>query len=186
MHRSTASFFIGGTLLALATVLVAQAPSAGPPNLTDPEVAHVAVTANTIDIDLARFAQTRTANAEVRRFAATMISDHSGVNQQAVALAGRLGVAPADNAVSKSLLQGASDARRVLEGARGAAFDRAYMDREIAYHQAVLDALDGLLIPTTENAELKKLLSDVRPAIAAHLEHAKQLRNALGGTSSGD
>lgn len=185
MHRSTTSFFVGVSLLAFATVLVAQAaPSAGPPNLTDPEVAHVAVTANTIDIELARFAQTRTRNAEVRRFAATMISDHSGVNQQAAALAGRLGVTPADNAVSKSLLQGASDARRVLEATRGAAFDRAYMDREIAYHQAVLDALDGLLIPTTENAELKKLLSDVRPAIAAHLEHAKQLRNALGGTSS--
>jgi putative membrane protein len=62
----------------------------------------------------------------------------------------------------------------------GKAFDRAYLDREIAYHQAVLDALDGLLIPTTDNADLKALLQQVRPAVAAHLAHAKSLRPTLG------
>lgn len=81
--------------------------------------------------------------------------------------------------MSQSLLSGAGAARTVLEKLDGVAFDRAYMDREIAYHQAVLDALDGLLIPTSSNAELKKLLVDVRPAIAAHLAHAKQLRSSL-------
>jgi putative membrane protein len=55
------------------------------------------------------------------------------------------------------------------------------MDREVGYHQAVLDAIDKLLVPTTENAELRKLLVDVRPAIATHLEHAKHLRSQLAG-----
>ncbi len=168
-------------LIALAgsTALLAQ-NKAPAPDLSDPEVAHVAVTANRIDVDLATFAQSRTANPEVRQFAATMITDHSAVIQQATALARRLGVTPKDNAVSQSLLAGANEARKNLESLRGAAFDRAYMDREVAYHQAVLDALDGLLIPTTENAELKKLLTDVRPVIATHLDHAKQLRSSLG------
>lgn len=71
--------------------LSAQAPA---PDLSDQEVAHVAVTANSIDIELAKFAQTRTRNAEVRKFAATMIADHGAVNAQAAALAGRLGVDP--------------------------------------------------------------------------------------------
>ena len=175
------------SLLAVPLVLVsslqAQTP-APPPNLADPEVAHVAVTANSIDVDLARFAQTRTQDVEVRKFAQTMITDHTAVNEQAAALAKKLGVTPADNAVSRSLLSGASDARKSLEPLHGAAFDRAYMDREVAYHQAVLDALDQILIPTTENAELRKLLQDVRPAIAAHLAHAKQLRAALGAGAS--
>lgn len=167
--------------LFLAGAVHAQAPSPAPaPDLSDPEVAHVAVTANSIDIDLAKFAQTRTRNAAVRQFAATMITDHSAVNAQAAALAGRLGVTPADNTVSHSLLAGASAARAALDTLRGAAFDRAYIDREIGYHQAVLDAIDGLLVPTTENPDLKKLLTDVRPAIAAHLAHAKQLRGQLG------
>jgi putative membrane protein len=162
--------------LAFATALQAQT---APPNLSDPEVAHVAVTANSIDIDLGKLAQARSGNEAVKQFAFAMISDHTGVNQQAGALAARLGVTPKDNAVSQSLTTGAAEAKKGIEKLSGPAFDRAYMDREVAYHQAVLDALDGLLIPTTENAELKKLLTDVRPAIAAHLEHAKRIRGSL-------
>jgi putative membrane protein len=182
MSRSTAQLFSLALALGLATTLQAQsAPAPAPaPNLSDPAVAHVAVTANSIDIDLAKFALTRAQNADVRKFAQTMITDHTAVNEQAAALAKKLGVTPADNDVSRSLQAGASEARKTLESLRGAAFDRAYLDREVAYHQGVLDAIDKVLIPTTENAELRKLLQDVRPAIVAHLEHAKQIRGGLG------
>ena len=161
---------------AVSTGLHAQAPT---PDLSDPEIAHVAVTANSIDIDLAKLAQSRTHNHDVKQFATTMITDHSAVNAQASALATKLGVTPKDNAVSQSLLKGAAEARATIEPLKGKAFDQAYIDREVAYHQAVLDALDKLLIPTTSNAELKQLLVDVRPAIATHLEHAKKLQSTL-------
>jgi putative membrane protein len=166
---------------AAATTLSAQNT---PPNLSDPEVAHVAVTANSIDVDAARFALTKTHNAQVRAFANTMITDHNAVNAQASALAGRLHVTPADNAVSQSLHTGANAAHRSLDSLSGAAFDRAYMAREVGYHQAVLDAIDNVLVPTTENADLKKLLVDVRPAIAAHLAHARQLQTSLGTSAT--
>ena len=169
------------SLLVLSLITpAALSAQAAAPNLSDPEVAHVAVTANAIDIDAAKFAQARVHHADVHQFTATMIADHSAVNAKAGALAARLGVTPADNAVSRSLQEGAATARHALEQLHGDAFDRAYMDREIAYHQAVLDALDSLLIPTTENAELKQLLVDVRPAIAAHLAHAKEIRATFG------
>jgi putative membrane protein len=167
------------SMLATAPVTSVLYAQSAAPDLSDPEVAHVAVTANTIDVDLARFAQARIQHPEVKQFAGTMITDHSAVNAQAAALATRLGVTPADNAVSQSLLKGASEARAALEKVKGAGFDRAYIDREVAYHQAVLGALDGLLIPTTSNADLRKLLVDVRPAIATHLEHAKKLQSSL-------
>ena len=186
MSRSKFPLFLPAAALLVVTALHAQNPTPAPasaPDLSDPEVAHVAVTANSIDIDLAKFAQTRTSNAGVKQFAATMITDHSAVNAQAAALATKLGVTPADNAVSQSLLAGAKQARASLEPLHGKAFDRAYIEREVAYHQAVLDAIDKVLIPTTENAELKQLLTDVRPAVATHLEHAKQLRSQLGGTA---
>ena len=175
------ALFLAAALVAARSLQAQDAAAA--PDLSDPEVAHVAVTANSIDIDLAKFAQTRTHNAGVKQFAQTMITDHSAVNAQAGALAKKLGVTPADNAVSQSLQSGAKEARAKLEPLHGAAFDRAYMDREVAYHQAVLDAIDKVLIPTTDNAELKQLLTDVRPAIATHLEHAKQLRGQLGAPS---
>src|SRR5689334_13249665 len=86
-------------LLASAGALQAQAA----PHLSDPEIAHVAVTANGIDSAAAKFALTRSSNSQVKAFANTMVTDHTAVDQQAVALATRLHVTPADNAVSQSL-----------------------------------------------------------------------------------
>lgn len=169
MHRSLT---IAVLSLAAAGTVAAQAKA---PNLTDPEVAHVAVTANTIDIDAGKLALSRSKNSDVRAFAEMMVRDHGAVNARASALANKLNVTPKANAVSQSLDNGAAEARARLEKLNGKAFDQAYMEREIAFHQAVLDALDGVLIPTTENAELKQLLVEVRPAIAAHLEYARQV-----------
>lgn len=160
----------------VSTSLLAQAPAQ---DLSDAEVAHVAVTANTIDIEFAQVALARGLNPEVKGFATTMITDHSAVNKQAADLASRLGVTPADNAVSQLLLEGAKETLAATAQLQGSAFDRAYITREVAYHQAVLDALDGLLIPTTSNADLKSLLRAVRPAIAEHLAHAQQLSASL-------
>lgn len=162
------------------SVAPADAPAAAPA-LTDPQIAHVAVTANTIDVEAGRLAESRTQNAEVRSFAQTMITDHTAVNEQAAALAQRLGVTPEENDISRSLQSDAESARAQLEGLQGAAFDSAYVAREVTYHQAVLDALDQTLIPATTNAELRTLLTQVRPAIAAHLEHARTLQTSLGG-----
>ncbi len=167
-------------ILAFSLVAGGLGAQSAPPDLSDSEVAHVAVTANTIDVELARVAEAHAVRQDVKQFAATMVRDHSAVNAQAAALAKKLGVTPKNNAVSESLLSGAAAARTTIEGQRGAAFDRAYIDREVGYHQAVLDALDTVLIPTTSNAELKELLVAVRPAIAAHLAHAQQIQGSLG------
>lgn len=176
---SRSSRYLLPSLFLIFTTSTGLHAQSATPDLSDPEVAHVAVTANSIDIDLAKLAQSRTANQEVKQFATTMITDHGAVNAQASALATRLGVTPKDNEVSQSLLKGAAEARATIEPLKGKALDKAYIDREVVYHQAVLDALDQLLIPTTSNGELKQLLTDVRPAIAAHLEHAKKLQSVL-------
>jgi putative membrane protein len=162
-------------LLAAATVPV----GVNAQDLSDAEVAHVAVTANAIDVDLAKLALERGRSDEVKAFARTMVEDHTGVNEQAAALAKKLGVTPLPNDVSKSLQQGADAAREKLSHLSGTAFDQAYIAREVEYHQAVLNAIDDLLVPTTENAELQALIRTVRPAIAAHLERARGIQSSL-------
>jgi putative membrane protein len=157
----------------------AAAPAAEAPALTDPEIAHIAVTANAIDSAMGELAKTKARSSAVKGFAQTMITDHGGVNRQAVQLAQRLKVTPQENAVSRQLQQGADEARASLESKDGAEFDRAYMQREVEYHQAVLDALDQALIPNAQNGELKALLEGVRPAFVAHLERAKQIQGSL-------
>ncbi len=151
--------------------------SSGP---SDAVIAHIAVTANAIDVAMAQLALTKDASQDVAGFAKTMIGDHTAVNKRAAALAGRLKLTPEDNAVSQSLQKGAAEARQKLEGLSGGAFERAYMDREVAYHQAVLDALNKTLIPNADNAELKELLQDAARAVEAHLGRAKVIRERLG------
>ena len=156
------------------------------PNLTDPEVAHVAVTANSIDIDLGKLALSKAASAAVKGFAQSMVDAHTAVNARAADLAGKLGVTPADNAVSRSLQKGAAQARTDVEKLTGPAFDRAYIAREVGFHEAVLGALDQVLIPTTENAELKRLLVEARAAVATHLTHAQMVAKGLATAESRD
>jgi putative membrane protein len=107
------------------------------------------------------------------------VTDHTGVNKQATELATKLKVTPKDNATSASLKSGGEDNVANLKKLTGAAFDKAYVDHEVAYHQQVIDALDKTLIPNASNAELKALLVKVRPAFVAHLEHAKHVQGSL-------
>lgn len=146
---------------------------------TDPQIAGIVVTANSIDVQAGKLAKSRTKNKEVAKFAQQMITDHTAVNKQAGALAKKLHLKPADSDTSKSLKAGAADNIKNLKGLKGAAFDTAYVDHEVAYHQAVLDAIDKVLIPNAQNAELKDLVVKVRPAIAAHLDHAKMVQADL-------
>ena len=158
-----------------------ESAAAAGATLNDAQIAHVAVTANAIDSAAGVMAQEKGQSQEVKDFAKTMVTDHAGVNKQAVALATRLNVTPEDNDVSRQLNAGADQAADSLRALSGAAFDRAYIAREVGFHQAVLDALDKTLIPGAQNGELKKLLQDVRPAIAAHLDRARSIQGSLGG-----
>lgn len=162
------------TFLALGSAVAwaAEAP-------TDPQIAAIVVTANQVDIDAGKLAEATTHNPQVREFAKLMVKDHTGVNKSATELVTRLKVTPQPNPTSESLKEGGEQNLAALRKLKGAAFDKAYVDHEVAYHQAVLDAVDHTLIPSAQNADLKELLVKVRPAFVAHLEHAKTLQASL-------
>ena len=165
-------------VIALGAVLYAGAASAQ--TINDARIASIVVTANQVDVDAGKLAAATTTNNEVKKFAQLMVTDHTGVNKQAVDLATKLKITPEDNDTSRSLKAGGEKNVARLKTLKGAAFDKAYVDHEIAYHQSVLDALDKTLVPNAGNAELKALLVKVRPAFVTHLEHAKHLQASLG------
>jgi putative membrane protein len=146
---------------------------------TDAQIASIVVTANQVDIDAGKLAEMKGSNAEVKAFGKQMASDHAGVNASAVALVTKLKVTPEDNPTSQSLKAGGEKNVAALKGLTGAAFDKAYIANEVAYHQQVLDAVDKVLIPSATNDELKALLVKVRPAFVSHLEHAKHVQASL-------
>ena len=146
---------------------------------SDPQIAAIVVTANQVDIDAGKLAQSKAQSGAVKAFAARMVADHTGVNQSATDLVQKLHVTPQSNPTDQSLKAQGDQNLDALRKLSGHAFDKAYVDHEVAYHQSVLDAVDHTLIPSATNAELKALLVKTRPAFVDHLEHAKHLQAEL-------
>ena len=165
--------------LVIAGSLVAWSSGASAQQINDAQIASIVVTANQVDIDAGKLAASQSTNSEVKNFGQQMVEAHTGVNKSATELVTKLKVTPQDNPTSQQLKTGGDENVSKLKGLKGAAFDRAYIDHEVAYHQAVLDAVDKTLIPNAKNGELKALLVKVRPAFVAHLEHAKHLQATL-------
>ena len=163
-----------GIAIASAILLAAGSASAQAPN--DAQIASIVVTANQVDIDAGKLAERKGATKDVRAFGKQMVTDHTGVNKQAVALVTKLKVKPEDNPTSQALKKGGEENVAHLKTLKGKEFDKAYVDHEVAYHEQVLDAVDKTLLPNAKNEELKALITKVRPAFVAHLEHAKHIQ----------
>ena len=167
---------LGAALLAASLGTASLAADAKP---TDPQIAHIAYTAGQIDITAAEQALKKSKNADVIEFAKTMERDHKAVNDQALALVKTLKVTPEDNAISQSLSTRASKELTRLDTLDGAAFDKAYVENEVAYHKSVNDALAKVLIPSAQNKELKSLLETGLTLFKQHQMHAEHLASTM-------
>ncbi len=159
-------------MLTAPLTLAADAPS-------DPQIAHIAYSAGVIDVEAAKLALSKTTNADVKAFAESMQKDHEAVNDMALALVKKLNVTPEDNATSQRLAKAAEDKRAELAKLDRAAFDKAYIENEVAYHKQVNEALETVLIPSAKNSELKTLLETGLKLFQGHEQHAEQVAEGL-------
>lgn len=171
---------IRSTVALAALFLLGVAPLAQAADKpTDPQIAHIAYTAGVLDVEAAKQALKKSKNKEVLDFAKDMVRDHEAVNKQALDLVKKLKVTPEDNDTSKALTKAAAEERAKLAKLKGAAFDKAYVDNEVAYHKQVNGALETLLIPSTGNAELKSLLETGLKIFQGHEQHAEHVAGML-------
>ena len=132
-----------------------------------------------IDVKAAQQALQISKNDHVRAFANDMVRDHTAVNDKALALVKKLNVTPEDNDTSKALTKQADEKSAELAKLSGAAFDKAYVDNEVAFHKTVDGALETTLIPSSSNGELKSLLQTGLKIFEGHLKHAEHLASTL-------
>lgn len=168
MMRNSMIGMVAGLVLSTAIAIAADKPS-------DPQIAHIAYTAGDLDIKAAKLALEKSKNETVRAFANDMVRDHQAVNDKALTLVKKLGVTPVDNETSKALIAQAEKKQAELASLSGSAFEKAYVDNEVAYHKMVNDALRTTLIPSSSNAELKSLLETGLKIFEGHLHHAEML-----------
>lgn len=159
-------------LFALPATFAADKPN-------DAQIAHIAYTAGDLDIKAAELALKKSSSKPVVEFANGMVRDHKAVNDKALALVKKLNVTPEDNDTSKSLVKQSEGKRAELEKLTGAAFDKAYVENEVAYHKQVNGALESVLIPSAHNGELKSLLETGLKIFKEHEDHAVHVAKNL-------
>ena len=162
----------------VAAALLAFAPR--PAALDDPTIVAIFDAANSYDIATSELALRTSHTKAVRDLAEQFKNDHTAVRQQGRDLAKKLKVTPTPPK-ENPLAPEHDKALKALKGQSGAAFDRAYAAEEVRYHQQVIDAITGTLLPAIQNAELKALVEKIAPAFQAHLEAAKRLDRELNG-----
>jgi len=166
---------------ALAAPMFFAASGAAQATPSDPQIVGIVVAANQIDIDCAKLALSKTHNQQVKEFAQQMVTDHSALQKSVGQLGAKLHVTPADSDTSAALKKQAAETNAHLKTLQGSAFDKAYIDNEVGYHQAVIKEVSTVLIPNAQNAELKSALTGAAPLFLGHLEHAQHLQSSMGG-----
>ena len=161
--------------LSIAALAIAGSAAFANGKMNDLEIAHTAYTAGQLDIRYAHLALAVSENDAVREFAQTMIRDHTAVNDQAGDLITKLNVTPQDNDLSRALVKGAAEKRTELKGLTGKAFDCAYAQNELGYHQIVNKTVEEQFIPTVTVEPLKELLSEALVTFKAHEKHAEHM-----------
>ena len=164
---------------AMVALAALTSPTFAADQPTDPQIAHIAYTAGDIDVKAGQLALKKSKNKAVRSFASDMVRDHKAVNEKALALVKKLNVTPEDNDTSKALSKQAAEKQAELSKLSGAAFDKAYIENEVAFHKTVDGALETTLIPSSSNAELKSLLQTGLKIFQGHLAHAEHLASSF-------
>jgi putative membrane protein len=168
-------------IIAVIALYPARANAQGGSVPTDSQIVGIVGTADQIDINYAKLAISKTHNKQVRDFAEQMIADHSAVQKSLNSLAEKLSVTPADSETSNSLKAQAEQTTQKLQALDGKEFEKAYIENEVGYHQAVINATKTVLIPSAQNEELKSALQGATPLFEGHLRHAQKVQSALEG-----
>jgi putative membrane protein len=173
-------FICALSLAGLSACALLQRESANDPP-TDSNIAAMFLAANNTDVSYAQVAVApgRTKTTAILEFANRMLSDHNGLNKAALDLFASTGITPRDNIASLDFRDESAAKRDTLRERTGAVFDSVYMANEVRYHTRLLGVLDSVMIPAARNFELKSMLTRVRPAVAAHLEHAVRVQAEL-------
>ncbi|MEO6526740.1 MAG: DUF4142 domain-containing protein [Gemmatimonadaceae bacterium] len=167
---------------AAAASAAMPAPAPAAPALTDPNIAAILDGANAGDSSAGAVAATKATNGEVRSFGRNMMRDHHALRKMGEDLVKKLGVTPVLPAGDDS--QAAATAWRdsLTAMPKGAAFDKAYIDHEVTYHQGLLQTAQAAL-GAAQNADLKALIQKAAPNVQAHLDHAQKIQSTLGGAA---
>lgn len=166
-------------LLTVALASVFSFAAHAQATLTDHQIREVLEEANDAEIDAAKMAKKETKNKEVRDFANHMIVEHEKNLKETKKIAKKNNIHGKDSEMSDAVEADAKNKKKMLKEQKGPAFDKMYMEQQVAMHTQLLNDLDQKFIPSATNTEFKSHLQMTREHVSKHLEQAKTLQAKL-------
>ena len=177
-RRNVVPFVVATALVASAALAPLSQARAQAATLDDPTIVAIFDAANTWDIETGTIAEQKATTKQVRDYGEMIARDHKAVRQLGRDLAAKLGVTPTPPR-NFGMAKDHAAAVSQLKAANGKAFDRAFLQHEIAFHKAVIDAINTTLLPSLQNEEVKNLVKKVAPAFQAHMAAAQNLLDQM-------
>lgn len=146
--------------------------------MTDPKIMSALTATNAGEVAVAKLAEQKATDPDVKSFARMMVSDHEAMLKKGGELGKQLNIVPAAGEKAEDVTDQANDIKKDLEGKTGKDFDKAYVDKMVDAHQNALNLLNTAST-SANNAELKTMLTTAIPKVQAHLDRAKQLQAKL-------
>lgn len=147
--------------------------------LSDGQIDKVLLTINEGEIDAAKVATGRAANAQVKEFAKMMLNHHNENVSETKKIASENKITAKESKLSGLLRTEAANSNKDLKAAEKAHFDLAYMNQQVLMHEKALETLNNTLIPGATDPEFKAHLEKTRSAVAEHLNSAKDIKSKL-------
>ncbi len=163
-------------LVLIATFFWGVAASAQTSILKDSWIANIADAVRDADASAAETALSRSANGSVRSFAEKIKRDYLGEIGQSL---NQLGLTPEDNELGQSLKEIGKERSKDLAALSGPAFDKAYLENEVAYNVFAIGVMEVTVIPSIRNPVLKKLVESRLALLKSHKKDAEALMEKL-------
>jgi putative membrane protein len=158
-----------------ATGTVGSATRAGGVALSaeDREFAETVSMSNQAEITLGQLAEDRASNERVKALGGRIADDHEKASQNL-----RDAVGGSDVALASQPKPEDEQVKKRLEGMKGAAFDRAFLEEMVTRHEKAVAAFEKA--SKSSNEAIRSFAERTLPTVKSHLEEARQLQ---GGTT---
>jgi putative membrane protein len=163
-----------------APATAATPATASSDSWSDPNIMAFLDNANMTDSAAGSVAASKGTNAQVKAFGKDMVRDHHAMRKEGQDLAKKLNVTPEPKPGDTMAADAAAFQDSLNSMPKGAAWDKAYIDHEVAAHEKVL-ATAQTASGATQNADIKALITKAAPKVQEHLDKAKKIQSTLGG-----
>jgi len=141
------------------------------------------IVGDSLEVEQAQLAMTRTQNAAVKDFANMLVTDHKAHLDNLRKLAGKKDIGREANSADSSAAMAAATFGQLQSMGADAGFDKAFVDAQIQTHTREIAALKTLRLAAKDD-DLQKDIDATIPVLDRHLARAKAVAAQLNAPPS--